>query len=489
MAIGLRDKYGVTEFCGYTDTHAALSFLKNQSEILYSTLLVDVDLHEKYRTEEIDTEFINSLEREYGIPSLWPLMTLDRVLMQSQLVREYPYSEPMYDHDDLKRILQIKARAIIEMLKKERPDFVFIFVIGGHYSYLLYQIAKKMGIPTLVQNETRLNGFYSLTEDYKHLTFAEEYFLKINNGVEKNDFENAGRKKLKEFQDAPTPPLDNCSPDMQPINRRRQMSFLLPSKLIRSIRWFVTIVIRYIRSTKRTYMDENPFWFLIDRIKRKCRVMRGFEDLYDEPKWNEPFAFYPLHYDPEIATLLLAPYNTDQAALILQIAQSLPFNYKLYVKEHPAMMGYRPRSFYKKIKKMPNVKLIRPEFKSFAIIEKAKIITTITGSAGWEALLFKKPVVTFGSVFYNILSGATRCTNLYELPTIIKEKLERHSYNEQEIVNFISALLKESTPVDIIKLWSDNESDFATIVKKIMPYTDYLMEKYTEITSRDKQSS
>ena len=87
LAITLKEKYGITEFCGYTSLRTSHDFLTNQKEIKYSALIFDEEIHERYKTELLDLAYLNWLERAYGIPNLWPYIAIDRVVMFNQLVR------------------------------------------------------------------------------------------------------------------------------------------------------------------------------------------------------------------------------------------------------------------------------------------------------------------------------------------------------------------------------------------------------------------
>jgi hypothetical protein len=109
--------------------------------------------------------------------------------------------------------------------------------------------------------------------------------------------------------------------------------------------------------------------------------------------------------------------------------------------------------YYKEIKKIPNVKLINPIITSFEILPYAKLVATITGTAGWEACLFKKPVITFGDVLYNKLSFVKNCRTPEQLPFIAKEQIENFKYDEEELLCLIAALFGESATVPLQYLW------------------------------------
>jgi len=158
------------------------------------------------------------------------------------------------------------------------------------------------------------------------------------------------------------------------------------------------------------------------------------------------------------------------------VARALPVGYKLYVKEHPTMVMYRPRSFYKELKKNPNVKLINPTTKGFDVISQAKLITTITGSCGWEATLLKKPVITFGQAFYNQLSFIKKCRAFEDLPQMVKEQLENFNYDENELLEYLIKIFESSAPVDLISVW-DDASDSQRQKRALEPLADLIAKK------------
>src|SRR3989338_6926225 len=101
LAIFLKEKYGVNEFCAYVHLRSSYDFLMKQRDISYSTLLFDDDIQRKYKEEKLDLDYLKYMEKEFGLPNLWPYLTVDRVLMYNQSVREYPYSRSNFTHEQL----------------------------------------------------------------------------------------------------------------------------------------------------------------------------------------------------------------------------------------------------------------------------------------------------------------------------------------------------------------------------------------------------
>ncbi|MEK9184026.1 MAG: hypothetical protein AAB890_03055, partial [Patescibacteria group bacterium] len=157
MALTFQKKYGINKFCGYVQLRDSFEFLKSQKDIQYTKLLLEEDIHRQYKNEPLDLDYLKNLEKEYGIPNLWPFIATDRIIRYNLLVREYPYDTSKYTHEEMMRIVQVQAKAIIDFLKKERPDYIIFSVVGSISSMLLYYIAKKNGIRTLIFRPSRIN--------------------------------------------------------------------------------------------------------------------------------------------------------------------------------------------------------------------------------------------------------------------------------------------------------------------------------------------
>ncbi len=477
IAVILKQKYGVTDFCGYVYTRPSYNFLKEQSDINYTSLLLDENLHD-YKNEKLDIGYIKRFEKEYGVPYLWPFITVDRVVMHNQLVREYPYDKCPYSHEEIMKIFQIKSRAIVDFFERERPDFLFMAVVGNIGTSLLYYIAKKRGVKMLFAMESRIGNGWTVSEDYKNFSGADAIFEKLMAGKTLSGKINEAKEYIKKFREQPTSYLFESNAATKPDIGISQLKWFASKHFVRSLLWCLTIFKRSFKDKNKDYTETGPWEYFIDRVKRKIRALIGYDSFYDKVNFAEDYAFYPLHTEPELTTMLMAPYWTDQINLIKQIAKSLPLHFKLYVKDHPAMIGYRRRSYYRMLKSIPNVKLINPYIGTFDIIQNAKIITTITGSAGWEAILLKKPVITFGHVFYNKLSMVKKCSDIETLPFLIKKQLENFDYNERELENFISAIMEDSVFAGISQIWesamdhSPEKKD-----KNITLYADFIAKK------------
>lgn len=478
MAVLLKERHGIEEFCGYVTMRSSLDFLKSQKEINYTQLLLEEDIYARYKNEKIDYDFLRIFKKEYGVPNLWPYINLDRVLMYNQLVRAYPADSSKYSHEDLIKIFQVTAKAVINFLEEEKPDFIFFQIVGNLGSYLLYEVAKKKGISTYFVYEPRTGNTQTISKSYAKHSYIDntiKYIKENKNDPKVEEKVREAKEFLEEFQDKPFYYLRNSEAiskyTQNVASRIYHFKFLKLKNIWISIHWFFKSYFDYFlnkNNDKNDYSTIKPWWEAWDKLVRKLRILRGYKDLYDDVDLKEDYAYFALHFEPESLFPFTAPFYTDQQWVIAQTAKSLPLHYKLYVKDHPQMYGNRPRSYYKKLKKIPNVKLIKPSYSSLELIQDSKIVTTITGTAAWEAALLKKPVIVFGEVFYSQLSTIKVCNNITKLPFIINDQLENFTYNENELVDFLSGLFMESVELDLTQIWDEEGASKVEKKKKAL---------------------
>ncbi|MDO8264853.1 MAG: hypothetical protein Q7T34_00605, partial [Candidatus Parcubacteria bacterium] len=443
MAKLLKDNYGVTDFCGYTFLRTAEKFLKSQTSVIFNPLLVEEDLFDLSLNEKVDYDYLKSLEEKYGIPNLWQFWGIDRYFTTNLPKYEVGGAPPL-SYDDILNHLQVRFRKITGMLEEKKPDAVIFSAVGSMGSLVLYWAAKRMGIKTYVIEHARIKERVLLNDNcYCDFTEVNDIFNSLQKEERQSKFQEESTAILKEFRESPHKRVWTES-DALPI---------LP-RFSRWAEFFSRYLKIYIKEERwKDYLEEGPLSYLRNRIQRRLRKWIISPDIFEDSKEGEDYAYFPLHQEPEIATLLYAPFFTNQFSVAQTIAKALPVGFRLYVKDHPTMTGYRDKSFYEALKNIPNVRLIKSSADSISLVKNAKLITTITGTAGWEGIMLKKPVITFGSTFYNVLSMVGKCGALTQLPQLVKDALDNFQYSDKELINFMSALMESSTPLNYSRLW------------------------------------
>lgn len=206
---------------------------------------------------------------------------------------------------------------------------------------------------------------------------------------------------------------------------------------------------RLAKEKKFDAIERNEFKKILSSFFRKIPLL-GFR--YDRIIAGEKYILFPLHisWDAQIATR--NPMYSNQFYLVEILSKSLPYGYKLYVKEHPYNYGGEKIRLLNQIKKLSNVKLIHPEHSSIDLIEKSSAVVTINSTAGWETIILNKPLVTFGNTFYAFFKYAYPVNAVRELPIILQKLLaknwsefvETEEYN-RERYKFLWAVLSTAS--------------------------------------------
>ncbi|HEV2288672.1 MAG TPA: hypothetical protein VGR81_06945 [Candidatus Acidoferrales bacterium] len=185
----------------------------------------------------------------------------------------------------------------------------------------------------------------------------------------------------------------------------------------------------------------QPVWQDTVRISRHVVSEAA---IFDRRIASGPKIYFPLHVQPEFTTDVRAPFCTNQMAIIENIGKSLPIGYRLMVKEHPGMKGERKLSYYRAIKKLPNVRLLSPSVDSHDLIQQSDAVVTITGSSAWESILYEKPVVALGSLCYGFCGLVYHCQSIAELPGLLSKALYDFRPNRDLLLKFVWSFLESA---------------------------------------------
>jgi capsule polysaccharide export protein KpsC/LpsZ len=85
---------------------------------------------------------------------------------------------------------------------------------------------------------------------------------------------------------------------------------------------------------------------------------------------------------------------------------------------------------------LPNVKLVHPFTNSHELIPNAKAIVAINSSVGYEAIMYKRPVIAMGRSFYRDQGVTIDVDALYELEDAF-QKIESFALTEADVLNFL----------------------------------------------------
>jgi len=325
-------------------------------------------------------------------------------------------------------------------LRHSEIKFIVTYATGGIIGRTAFCVGKRLGISYLTVDVVFQRGIISdINEDHTNKKLVDIYARKKSAGLKDaekkeveeytNSFKNRGKMLYK-----PNRPTGNI--------QRRANTLLGLLGFDEKCPW------REPRRIIRNYA-KNTFRYFLGRYAMG----------YDKVVPGEKFVFFPLHLVLDMQVLVRSPFYFNQAELINSISLSLPEDVRLYVKEHPSEIGNTPLEQIKKIKNMGKVRLLDPATNSHDLIKNADAVITIASTTGWEAFLYKKPVITFGNTFYAYSDLVYKVRNINDLPRIMKDALQHKDIYEKRVdlwQAFISSLLDASFPSNpVIYIYND----------------------------------
>ena len=195
---------------------------------------------------------------------------------------------------------------------------------------------------------------------------------------------------------------------------------------------------------------------LLYELRKQRRESFMNSNLKNEIDQKTNFVYFPLHQEIERILLLGAPFFMNQLEVIRNIANALPIDYKLCVKDHMVMniRGWRSIDEMKKIMNLPNVILLHPSTNSIELMKKSKLVISIAGSSSLEAAFYNKPSISFVNLGMFKISSLTVLKSITDLPEVIRTSLMQ-KVDEKEIEVFKKAVVDNTFEFGMDKI--DNE--------------------------------
>ncbi len=373
----------------------------------------------------VDMAYLEEIEREYS-----HYKNLNLQLMSSQEnTRHYHfrYYWSLTNYDENMYWLELNYKKILSIFDEFKPDMILDFDNAELQRTIINEVSYKRGIPYITIE-------YSKFGLYKYPTFQNT--VGIDSYMEKKYRENfkKPREELAEMY-AYIDTYQKESSIMNPefagtvtAQYRRSSLFWIARVMRGKLHYFWNMDItkknlKLKRSNKILYAPSLPYIRHYLQVELQRRKYMGRNKVFENPIEGENYVYMPLHLIPESTVFVKASYYVDECNLIEQVSKSLPVGWRLYVKEHQAMLGERSIEFYKKVKELHNVRLVQVNYYDDPKpwLMKAKGVVTIVGTTAFEAALLGKKSILFGDVPFALIDGITRVRSFEDLPQLIRD--------------------------------------------------------------------
>ncbi len=410
-----------------------------------------------------DPEFLNTIEQEYS-----HFKTPGMQLMSSQEnTKHYHYRDYWAVTSDEENWywLQLNYEKVFRVLDDFKPDVIMDMDNAELQRTVLCEAAWKRRIPYMTieygkygywkypsfQNAFDIDPYFRRIYE-KKLTLSDEEMPEsvayIKDFREKNDIMNP------EFAGSVT------------VQYERDSLLWILRVMRGKWNYFYDQDVRAgnLPVKKRSNMLYARTWPYLKHYYNAMMRKRRFlipNDLFEDPVEGETYVYMPLHLIPESSVFVKASYYVDELNLIEQVSKALPPGWKLYVKEHQAMLGERDPEFYKKAGEIANVRVVQVNYYKDPKpwILKAKGVVTITGTAAYEAALLGKKSVVFGKVPFSLIEGVRVVSSFGELEDAVRDFGPVDSLHSAAA--YLEAVKEAGAEVRIFELMDGAEEIFA----------------------------
>ena len=330
-------------------------------------------------------------EKKYDCSPIWKYIYTDRFL----IYRKY---------EDVIKITIGLFAFFEKIFANQNVDFYYSESIATLQCYIAYLVGKKCGVTYISQLSARGNL------DYLHYFTCDpfQYDINFDNNYAMNKY-SIDEIKYSE---------DYLSKFETSYSKPNNMNYV-PSEPKLSLRCLL-LPVKYLYNRFQEKLNDPYSYMYYHSYENETNSLKRFFNYQKAKKYfeladiNKKYIYFPLHYQPESSTIVCAEKYCNQLFYIDSLAKSLPADTLLYVKDHYAFVGIRDFRFYEELKKYPNVRIISPYIDSRMLIENSYAVTTLTGTAGWEAMLLRKPVILAGKMFYDMAPGIIRIEDIYD---------------------------------------------------------------------------
>lgn len=374
--------------------------------------IIQINEYLKTNWDGFTFEKLAEYEKKYNCSPIWNYIYTDRFLINA----DFDYA--------VKTTVGLFA-FYEKVFTENKIDYYYDEVIATLHTFIAAIVCNHHGGKYISQMCARgrdSTHHYFVTDPYQKIsTFDENY----KNKSYPKELLNEAEAFLKEFEEKDIKPGYMKVSGKKPHLRFKDL-FLPPYYILQRLSG------RF--SDKYDYINYKQSKMILNNLTYYFRHLRS-KKYYKTPDLSKKFVLFPLHYQPEASTIVCAPKYEKQLFFIDSWAKSLPADTLLYLKEHYAVLGHRKIDFYKQLKQYPNVVLVDPFFNTRELVKKAEMVTTLTGTVGWEAMLLRRPVVLGGNIFFDNAPGITKVDDIYGKYLEIKENY--HQPEREEVVQYL----------------------------------------------------
>lgn len=393
---------------------------------------------------EFATYFVNH-KTDPAILARYAHVNLNSALLSDfERAQVYGIWDSSADLDYFDRLKSALLSFFEEIFERHSIDTVIYENVSNSFAHFALFVAQRRGATYMGFTGSRLPGRFAITSDPLEDNAAARAFEAIRGGS------LTPAPEVRRWAEDYLSRIETITPDYMKINGLDRVAlfrrYFRRDRIAR-----IVALLRHIGDSRTdAFQIGNPLQTYLGLFRRNLgRRLRASQvrKLYQQPVRRERFLLYPLHFHPESSTSILAGSWLDEYEVIRNIAFNLPEGMRLYVKDHVSAWAYPTVDFYRRIRALPNVRLLPPEAPTKQLIKESAAVITLTSTVGYEALLLKKRVFLYGRVFYEFHKGVTRVESPARLHELFSSYVDRPpEWDDTYNLDFVCAYYAATLP-------------------------------------------
>lgn len=445
------------------------NFFINQKEVKYEYIISNDEVMAKPKEYlKGDIFSLQEICETLGIDTIWPIISTLRNHVRSYKDKYYyGFKQNIPDEEIIDYVMAV-FKYIKNLFNDFGPDIIIAYNFGTlpHIMFNLY--AKKRGVKMFGVTDSKIRGYHIFS--YHYHNNEGDFWSRVdelNTGKADSKNHSKANNYIKEFRENFKKPKNF---DLFEKESDKKISLL--KKIKHELFPYKQILLWYLRGPSKNYLKnlgisidyKPPRIILRDHYchKKYKRFMEKF--IYYPLDKVGKYIYFPLQIQPEATMDVMAPYFNNQIETARQVAMSLPDDYTLVVKEHPAMVGLRPPSYIDKVARTPNVKFIDYRISSEEVLKKCALVISPNSTTIAEAAFLNKPAIQLGDLGTTLkLPNVFKHTDMTTLTAKIKEVLKADLNNdnyEKRLENYVTAAFDTGFDINYSDIWSKGRTDY-----------------------------
>lgn len=436
-------------------------FHRMQTDVRYEQLVNHEDILERPDNYLKGRKFsLDEITRDLDIDSVWPLVAGSRDLTRSYDERFYYRGRQAISDEYIVTYLQAVYACLHDIFEAHRPDVVVAPMVADVSQRFLYHFALQRGVQCVCITDSKVRGIWLAANTPWEDAYAfNDRLDALNAGAASANAEKA-RLYIAESRNVIKRPVY-----MEKFYKKQTVAKRLRSELAplrRIYEWCTEPHLDRIALLGDTLDYRSPRTIVRDHYMKRWFAYCATHFPYADASSLEKYVYYPLQVEPEVTIDVFAPLYRNQAELARVIALSLPGEYTLVVKDHPAMLGYRSPEFLRDVAGTLNVRLVDYRTPGDALLRGASLVIAPNSTSLAEAALLNKPGIQFGNQgLTQKLPNVVRHTDFSTLSSCIQTMLATPMSGpayEKKLEHFIAAAYDVGSEMDYMSAWEDGKS-------------------------------